>query len=256
MADVTQLIDNWRSDTTGLSDSEQIMKGDLNRDGTTNLADWWIMNQAWNAQGGAVLDLEALLAASESRAQLREWAGSFGASQEASQAEGDLDHDGDVDGGDFLVWQRSFVASPIEATAESSEIAPSEQLSAASAPPMFVKQPVLALNVNSTSGDRASLSGSLMPPLELLEGRNSLESRVVPPVRLHANAVDQALVDLLPQPLVSLPLTAAETFSQQADTQYADAMYFDAEDAHLATDFESAIDEVMLLPDDALLLDS
>ena len=61
MADVNQFILNWRADTTGLAPAEQIMKGDLNRDGETNLADWHILRVAWNAQGGRPLNLGRLL---------------------------------------------------------------------------------------------------------------------------------------------------------------------------------------------------
>ncbi|MGI9455976.1 MAG: CotH kinase family protein, partial [Aeoliella sp.] len=86
MADVTQFIAGWRSDTTGLTDTEKIMLGDLNRDGTTNFADWFLLSQAWNAQGGAALDLGSLVATSQ----------------------GDYNDDGSVDVADFDVWQVSF----------------------------------------------------------------------------------------------------------------------------------------------------
>ena len=63
MDDVTQFVLGWRSDTTGLEDAEKIGQGDLNLDGVTNFTDWAIMRNAWNAVGGAALNLGALIAA-------------------------------------------------------------------------------------------------------------------------------------------------------------------------------------------------
>ena len=37
------------------------MRGDLNRDGTTDFHDWHILRVAWNAQGGQSLNLDDLL---------------------------------------------------------------------------------------------------------------------------------------------------------------------------------------------------
>ena len=62
MDDVNQFILGWRADTTGLSSEDAIMLGDLNLDGTTNFADWFIINQAWMQQGGAGLNLAGLMA--------------------------------------------------------------------------------------------------------------------------------------------------------------------------------------------------
>ena len=61
-ADVDQFVAGWRSNTTGLTDEEKIMSGDLNLNGATDFADWFILRQAWNDQGGGALDLAALLA--------------------------------------------------------------------------------------------------------------------------------------------------------------------------------------------------
>jgi glucose/arabinose dehydrogenase len=62
MADVTQFIAGWRSNTAGLSDDDKVRSGDLNLNGVTDLADFFILHQAWNAQGGASLDMAALMA--------------------------------------------------------------------------------------------------------------------------------------------------------------------------------------------------
>jgi len=67
MNDVTQFIAGWRSDTSALDESGKIMAGDLNLDGTTNFSDWYIINQAWIAQGGAPLNFATLVATAESQ---------------------------------------------------------------------------------------------------------------------------------------------------------------------------------------------
>jgi hypothetical protein len=45
-------------------------------------------------------------------ADLIDWRGGFGTTDNASHAQGDTDADGDVDGADFLVWQRQLGGSP------------------------------------------------------------------------------------------------------------------------------------------------
>ncbi len=52
IADISQFIAGWGSDTTGLSDSEKIMLGDLNRDGQTNFSDFFLLRQARQDQLG------------------------------------------------------------------------------------------------------------------------------------------------------------------------------------------------------------
>ena len=86
MEDVSQFIAGWRSDTTGLADTEKIMQGDLNLDGTTNLSDWNILRLAYQQQNGVLLDLSALL----------------------NPTPGDLDFNGKVDSSDLQTWQSDF----------------------------------------------------------------------------------------------------------------------------------------------------
>jgi len=45
-------------------------------------------------------------------ADLNIWQEGFGTGTSAEIAEGDADGDGDVDGGDFLVWQRNIDEQP------------------------------------------------------------------------------------------------------------------------------------------------
>ncbi len=51
--DLVAFIAGWGTDTSNMTDEERIMSGDLNLDGTTNLADFGILRNAWNAQNSA-----------------------------------------------------------------------------------------------------------------------------------------------------------------------------------------------------------
>jgi hypothetical protein len=86
LADAVAVVDGWGVHSTSEPFEDWIRSGDFNLDGITDSLDWDLLNQAWSAAYGTTLDLNYFL----------------------NPLAGDADFDGDVDGGDFLAWQRSF----------------------------------------------------------------------------------------------------------------------------------------------------
>jgi len=119
MADVTQFITGWRSDTSELDDPGKVMQGDLNLDGTTEFADWAILRNAWIAQGGASLGLGGLLATNQGdynadgavdQLDHATWRESFGQTTSGNNAQplaADGNFDGVVNAVDYAIWRES-----------------------------------------------------------------------------------------------------------------------------------------------------
>ncbi|HEX6964074.1 MAG TPA: NPCBM/NEW2 domain-containing protein, partial [Lacipirellula sp.] len=117
-ADLTAFMAGWGQQHGALPPGELVRRGDLNFDETTDLADWAIVEAAWNAEYGpaSAPNINHLIAAlvgdfdhdgSVDGADLvDQWKPGFGASGGVIPIAGDADADGDVDGRDFLTWQR------------------------------------------------------------------------------------------------------------------------------------------------------
>ncbi|QDU57795.1 M60 family metallopeptidase [Aeoliella mucimassa] len=87
MDDVQLFVDGWRSDTTGLSDAEKLMHGDLNLNGTTDFADWALLRQAWNDYYNAEPPSLAALLAGPQTATASDSASSVGPGEVSVEAD-------------------------------------------------------------------------------------------------------------------------------------------------------------------------
>ena len=200
--DVSQLIANWGSDTTGLTLDEKIQLGDLNLDGRTSLADWGILYEAWNAQGGAELNLGTLLAAGEAdfnadgetgSLDFGIWSSNFGTTSTTVGLAGDANSDGDVDGADFLTWQQNYTPPPVAATTDATEQAnllpESESLTEENAPqasqpqnvsteiPAVIISGIQATPITGLIRNNRPSSGDLLDEQQAIRQRLDIESR-------------------------------------------------------------------------------
>lgn len=102
--DAVAFVLGWRASTVGLSDAAKIQLGDLNLDGTTDLADVFLLNSAFQS-AGLNLDLAAVLAAANS--------GTLDGPLldppvPTTALAGDYNLDGGIDDQDYAIWRHTF----------------------------------------------------------------------------------------------------------------------------------------------------